>query len=128
MSRAQGRVLALALLLAFAGCSRNRQGAMAPLEEGATAAVTVHNHNHADVNVYAVPESGLRTRLGTVTAASTATFTLTSAVLRTGQLRLTAVPIGGVGEAASGPLLVGPGQEVVFRVEADLRLSTASVQ
>jgi hypothetical protein len=118
--------LAIAATLAGAGaCSRTNElgGDIAPSN-----AVGVHvvNQNFLDVDVWAVSE-GVPTRLGTVSGNGNKDFVL-DASMAAHDLRLVATPIGGNGRGSSGPLVVGPGQVIEFRVGSILRNSSAFIR
>lgn len=90
--------------------------------------VSVENHNYLDVAVYASHPGGQRSRVGTVTGVSTATFALPRDVVSYGSVLLVAVPIGGFGSARSGQVSVAAGDTVVFTVEQRLALSTVTIR
>jgi hypothetical protein len=90
--------------------------------------LVVQNNNFADLDVFAVRDGDVTTRLGMVTGESTARFAVDPSLFPTGQLGLVARPIGGSGVARSGPVLVSSGQIVTFTIEPDLRSSMATVQ
>jgi len=118
--------LAIAATLAGAGaCNRSNElgGDIAPSN-----AVGVHvvNQNFLDVDVWAVSD-GVPTRLGTVTGNSNKDFVL-DASMAANDFRLVATPIGGNGRGTSGPLVIGPGQTVEFRVGSLLRNSSAYIR
>lgn len=119
-----------AVLLAFmaiTACARN-QGAEGdePVPRPDPIPVHVKNENFLDMNVYAVTTGSPR-RLGTVSGNSAADFRIEWALVFGQAITITAVPIGGRGTATSGPLNVGPGQMIDFRIGATLRQSVASV-
>lgn len=109
-----------------AGCASRGGGAAASVPTQGAVAVHVRNNGTQDMDVYVVSE-GLATRLGTVTAASDAQFTLHPSFFPSDQIRLVATPIGGNGRASSGPLVVQPGQRIDFEIAPLLRASSASV-
>jgi hypothetical protein len=89
--------------------------------------VHVKNENFLDMNVYYVAGSFSR-RLGTVTGNSAADFTVDWAYAGYQGISLVAFPIGGSGRAAVGPVNVGVGQMIEFRIGSVLRQSTIVVQ
>jgi hypothetical protein len=130
LRRGLAAVLACGLAAApLAGCASRGGGGNGP-DHGVAASgaveVNVRNNATQDMDVYAVSE-GLPTRLGTVTAASTARFTLDPSFFPSNELRLVATPIGGNGRASSGPLVVRPGQRIDFDIAPLLHASSASV-
>jgi hypothetical protein len=90
--------------------------------------VKVVNNNYSDIDVFAEGTGGARLRLGTVTGQSSATFTLPPNYVAFGNIRLAGVPIGGFGSARSGRLQIAAGETVVFTVQPDLALSSATVE
>jgi hypothetical protein len=90
-SAAWPRVLVLAIGLAPAACAQNTR----PAEPGASGdvAVTVENQNFKDAVVYAIWDSGPRSRLGMVTGNTTQTFT--TATRGSGEMRLEVELIAG---------------------------------
>lgn len=88
--------------------------------------VHVKNENFLDMNVFVVT-SGASRRIGTVTGNGAADFKIDWSVANGQSITITATPIGGRGTASSGPLTVGIGQMVDFRIAAQLRQSVASV-
>jgi hypothetical protein len=96
--------------------------------QGETVELNVRNDNSRDMDVYVVSQ-GLGTRLGTVTAVSSARFTLDASYFPTsGDFRIVATPIGGNGRASSGNLIVHGGQRIDFTIAPLLRASSASVR
>ncbi len=132
MSMIRGRVFGLMLAaLAPVGCGRTAGGTseastLAPVAGNAT--VVVQNDNFADVDVFVVRGGDVLARLGMVNGESTATFTVDPSLFPTGRLSLIARPIGGVGAARSGPLVVDGGETVTFTISPDLQASMATVR
>ncbi len=132
MSTIRTRTLTMALAaLAASACGRTSASSaanavLAPVAGGAT--VVVQNQNFADVDVFVVRDGDIQTRLGMVNGESTAKFTVDQSLFPTGTLNLIARPIGGLGAARSGPVLVGPGETVTFTIDPDLRASAATVR
>lgn len=94
---------------------------------GGTVAITVDNRNVRDVDVFLLHD-GTRQRLGLALGSSTHTFAFNGGQLVSGRIRLVATPVGGTGQAASGPLNVGSGQNVTFVVQPILVNSYATVR
>ncbi|MEX2281351.1 MAG: hypothetical protein WEE89_02560 [Gemmatimonadota bacterium] len=87
----------------------------------------VENNNWADMTVY-ILRDGVRTRLGAVPSMSRSTFVLSNAMLAgTGELRVMADPLGSPHKWTSQPILLNPGNQVRFRLENNVSLSTYSV-
>jgi hypothetical protein len=118
-------VLVLVLGVLLAGCAR---ATTVDAAQSSDATLRVDNHNFNDVDIFVVHPGEVPQRLGMVTGVSSGSFAIPRTLLANQPIRVTAVPIGGVGEARSGPLTVYGGQTVQFTVEADLHLSTAVVR
>lgn len=89
--------------------------------------VRVENHNWADVNVFAI-RGGMRVRLGTVTTASTERFRLPSSfTMASNDLVLVADPIGSRFSYTSPPIMVMPGEQILWRVENNMNHSSLRV-
>lgn len=89
--------------------------------------LVVENNNWQDMTLY-VLRDGTRMRLGAVTALSKGRFTLPSAATAgTGELRIMADPLGSSATWTSQPIHVMPGQELRFRLENNVQLSSYSV-
>ncbi|MGZ8755257.1 MAG: hypothetical protein ACXW15_08720 [Acidimicrobiia bacterium] len=86
----------------------------------------VENHNWNDITIYLMT-GGLPHRLGMVTALSNASFAFPSHRLNTGSgVRLRALPVAGR-PFTSEPILVLPGQAIMWTLENDLDISSLSV-
>lgn len=125
--RGQMGPVAILLAASLAGCASAGDGARTSSSVVERTRVRVANHNWSDMNVY-IDRDGMRTRLGTVTTASSRTFTLPRGVMSvSGTLRLVADPIGGSAVFVTSPLLVSPGQLVEFTIENRVSLSSYTV-
>ena len=90
-------------------------------------ALTVTNHNFLDVVVY-VLHDGLQTRVGTVTASSSALLFLRVRLLGMGhELQLYGRAIGSEAFARTQTLIIQPGQYIEWTLETDLRRSSVGV-
>jgi hypothetical protein len=118
---------ATALMLVLAGCgSRSREPASDAALLRSEVSVEVENHNWSDITVYLVT-AGLPQRLGMVTAQGNATFAFPAQRLNTGgNVRLRALPVAGQAYT-SEPILVQPGQAIMWTLENDLDVSSISV-
>jgi hypothetical protein len=118
--------LALAFLLATAACARHSQ--TGPEIDARPEPIPVHvkNENFLDMNIFVVV-SGVSRRLGNVVGNASADFTIDGGLALGQTIYLTAVPIGGRGQATSGGLSVSPGQMIEFTVASTLRQSVATV-
>ncbi len=109
--------LALGLVLGGTACKTmsNRGGASAQANE--TTTLRVVNQRFLDMNVFVLPQTGARLRLGTATGNSTSTLVIpSSAIFGTSQLRFVADPIGGPGASLSQSILVTPGDQVTLTI------------
>ena len=89
--------------------------------------VRVENKQWLDVVVY-VEHDGQRSRLGTVTATSTANFTLRPTMIGgMGEIQLIADPVGSQTTTATGTIVVKPGTHVDWTLQTDLARSSVSV-
>jgi len=90
-------------------------------------ALRVVNHTNLDVVIYLVHD-GVRTRVGSVTAASSTAFFLPVRSLGQGrEIRLFGDPIGERDHAETELIVVQPGQQVEWTLEPELRRSTVAV-
>ena len=90
-------------------------------------ALRVVNHTNLDVVIYLVHD-GVRTRVGSVTAASSTAFFLSVRSLGQGrEIRLFGDPIGGRDHAETELIVVQPGQQIEWTLEPELRRSTVAV-
>jgi hypothetical protein len=87
----------------------------------------VENNNWSDMTVYIVRD-GMRSRVGSIPSFTRSRFVLSPAMIGgVGEIRLLADPLGSNQRYLSEPILVNPGQQVRFRVENNVQLSTYSV-
>lgn len=100
-----------AATLPAGGCYRSAKGSGAPAAEQPTT-LRVRNQNFLDMNIY-VLRGGVRSRLGTATGNSTATFRIPPSFVQVlTVLRFQADPIGGRSAPVSEEITVSPGDEV----------------
>jgi hypothetical protein len=129
--------LGLALLAAGACARPVRTGTDTGTEPGAAAEpaqtplrdvpVRVENNSRSDVVVYVVRGS-VRTRLGTVTPATSQTFTISGAIIGDqGGISLLADPVAGGRSLLSQNVYVRPGQRLVWTLESRLDRSLLAV-
>jgi len=77
----------------------------------------VENQGFPDMNIFVLPETSNRIRLGTVTGSSNAYFTLPANVVRgTRELRFQALPIATPRGPVSQSIVVTPGDTVVLTI------------
>lgn len=107
--------LALAAGVAFTGgCARSSH---MPADVPQRTVLKVENQGFPDMNIFVVPESSNRIRLGTVTGTSNAYFTLPDNVVRgTRELRFQALPIATPRGSISESIVVTPGDTVVLTI------------
>jgi hypothetical protein len=124
-----GALLAPTLLWLGGGCAHRRPSAArqpAP-SQPAEVVLSVTNHHFLDITIY-VEHDGLRTRVGTVTAASRQEFTLPIRLFgMSRQFTLLAEAIGSAEYVRTETLLVQPGQLIEWTLEHDLRRSSVGV-
>ena len=118
--------VALLFLLATAACARHAQTGPDVDQRPEPIAVHVKNENFLDMNIFVVV-SGVSRRLGNVVGNSSGDFTIDGNLAFGQTIYLTAVPIGGRGQATSGGLSISPGQMIEFVVASTLRQSVATV-
>ena len=114
-------VVALAIGLLFgAACSRAAQESERETVYQAESVLTVRvvNRSQLDATIYLVHD-GTRDRLGTVTAASSASFSVRARTLGSGEFTLLADPVGMRLTATSETLRVAEGSEFTWTLESD---------
>jgi hypothetical protein len=88
----------------------------------------VVNNNWLDMRVYAL-RSGQRFWLGTVNSYTASRFELPTWLLRgMGEVQLLALAIGSRRSMTTGIVFLAPGEEIVWRLENNLNLSTVMVR
>lgn len=124
------RVLALTMgLFAVASCSRVVQESERETVYQAESVLTVRivNRSQLDATIYLLHD-GTRDRLGTVTAASTATFPVRGRTLSSGEFALLADPVGMTRTTTSEPLRVAQGSEFTWTLESDFTRGSVLVR
>jgi hypothetical protein len=102
----------VALALVIAGCSA-RSASPTPAER---TVLEVENQTTLDMSVYVV-RSGMRERLGTVTAKMTQWFTIPARLIfGPTPLQFQTDPVGGGADPITQEITVVPGDTVVFRI------------
>jgi hypothetical protein len=121
------RALAFALICVTVGCGHRASVRNVFNGESAEVFLTVTNHHFLDLTVY-LEHDGQRTRVGTVTAASTALFRLRGNELSgSRQFRLFAAAIGSDENVRTETLTIQSGQYIEWTLEHDLRRSSVGV-
>jgi len=124
-------IVALALGFGLAGaCSRATQeeGERETIYQAETVlTVRIVNRSQLDATIYLVHD-GTRDRLGTVTAASTATFAVRSRTLTTGEFSLLADPVGALRATSTESLRVAQGSVFTWTLETDFSRGGVLVQ
>ena len=116
-----------ALICITLGCGHRASVRNAPSGEPADFVLTVTNHHFLDITVY-LERDGQRTRVGTVTAASTAQFRLRGGALSASrQFRLFAAAIGSNENVRTETLTIQSGQTIEWTLEHDLRRSSVGI-
>ena len=123
--------MGLALASTLAGCGKaavtSHGGPNAFTGDGSgDAVIRVTNYNWADMSVYA-ERYGAQIRLGSVASMATEEFKLPRAMVGATDMHIIADPLGGTRVHRTRPVLVVAGQQVAFRIENNLELSTVSV-
>lgn len=91
-------------------------------------ALVVENNNWQDMTVYLLRD-GMRFRLGSVPSLARERFVLNSAMMGgTGTLQIIADPLGSNRAWVSEPFLVQPGDEVRFKLENNISLSSYMIR
>jgi hypothetical protein len=117
----QTRLVAVAIGLLFgAACSRAAQESERETVYQAESVLTVRvvNRSQLDATIYLVHD-GTRDRLGTVTAASSASFSVRARMLGSGEFALLADPVGMMRTATTERLHTGQGTEFTWTLETD---------
>ena len=120
--------VAISLIATSTGCGGRHEpeGGAAP-DPNAPTPLTINNNNWLDAIVF-VYHDGEASRVGTVTAASSAHFFLAPWMLGpTRNIRLVAHPIGSSGSVNTELIHVQPGQFIEWRLENELATSTVAV-
>jgi len=119
--------LAYALICITLACGHRTGVRTAGTGEPADIMLTVTNHHFVDITVY-LERDGQRTRVGTVTAASTAHFHLRGNEFSASrQFRLFAAAIGSPENARTETLTIQSGQTIEWTLEHDLRRSSVGI-
>lgn len=125
------RPIRFALLLALAvSCARGAQRSdeELPYPIDSTITIRVVNRSQLDAIIYLV-HGGARERLGTVTAATTASFPVRTRTLGAGgEFSLYADPVGATRGASTEPLSVSQGSTFTWTLESDFSRGSVMVQ
>jgi hypothetical protein len=89
--------------------------------------IKVVNNSQLDATIYLVHD-GARERLGAVTAASSASFTVQARTLATGEFRLVADPLGVRRTTSTEGLSASQGTTFIWTLEANLSRGSVLVQ
>ena len=108
-------VLVAAIGFAAAGCARSSH---MPEEAPQRTVLKVENQGFPDMNIFVLPESSNRVRLGTVTGTSNAYFVIPDFIVRGGmrEVRFQALPIATPRGPVSQSIMVTPGDTVVLTI------------
>jgi hypothetical protein len=112
------------LMIDAAACAPHHGSAAAAPPEPVE--LTVNNSNYLDVDVFAVRGTS-RSRIGSVTGLSTATFLVPAQNAADGNLQLLVDPIGSSATFLTDKIAVSAGQHVELTVTPVLRMSSYSV-
>ena len=122
-------VVALVAALSLTACSRRGgNGESNPTPDySSPVKVVVDNKHWQDVTVY-VLHDGERSRIGTATATTIATFSVPRRQIgQSGLIRLIADPVGALSGISTETIVVQPGQQVQWTLESQLRRSSVAV-
>jgi hypothetical protein len=122
-------VVALGLVLA-GGCSRAAQvesDRETIYQAESELVIRVVNRSQLDATIYLVHD-GTRDRLGTVTAATAATFRVRPRVLTSGEFMLMADPVGALRTSTSESLHSRQGTEFTWTLESDFSRGSVLVR
>lgn len=117
----QTRLVAVAIGLLFGtACSRATQESERETVYQAESVLTVRvvNRSQLDATIYLLHD-GTRDRLGTVTAASSSSFSVRARTLGSGEFALLADPVGMMRTATTERLHTGQGTEFTWTLETD---------
>ena len=124
MARPSVFTVLAALVMGTSACAAHHgSGAAQPPER---LAVTVKNTNWMDMDVFAVRGS-TRSRVGSVTGLTTATFGVPANFAPDGVLQFMVDPIGSEATYMTDKISVSPGQRVELAIGAVLRMTTYAV-
>jgi len=129
MNYPMARPTALAAVLLAAACAHHHDaGAVAqPSIEPVEVILAVTNHQFLDVTVF-VEHDGLRTRVGTITAASAEDFKIPWRVFgQNHTFRLFAEVVGNSSTLRTETLTIQPGQIIEWTLENDLQRSSVGI-
>jgi hypothetical protein len=113
-----------ALVIGGGACATHHGAGAAPPPERVS--VTVKNTNWMDMDVFAVRGS-TRSRVGSVTGLTTATFRVPANFAPDGVLQFMVDPIGSDGTYMTERISVSPGQRVELTIGSVLRMTTYAV-
>ena len=126
----QARLVAVAIGLLFGtACSRATQESERETVYQAESVLTVRvvNRSQLDATIYLLHD-GTRERLGTVTAASSSSFSVRARTLGSGEFALLADPVGMRLTATSETLRVAQGSEFTWTLESDFSRGSVLVR
>ena len=127
MSLRNGLLAAALVAVASAGACAPMAQARGPDGVGQEqTALIVENNNWQDMALYLL-RSGTKVRIGSVPSFSKARIPLSGALIGAGEIQLLADPIGSNRRFVTEPINVQPGQQVLFRLENNLAVSSYSV-
>ena len=127
MSLRNGLLAAALVAVASAGACAPMAQARGPNGIGQEqTALIVENNNWQDMALYLL-RAGTKVRVGTVPSFSKVSIPLSGALIGAGEIQLLADPIGSSRRFVTEPIAVQPGQQVRFRLENNLAVSSYSV-
>jgi hypothetical protein len=119
-------VTLLLIMCVATACSHNKHNS-GEIELGTDATLHVENRHYGDVDIFVI-HNGSRLRVGSVTASSDQTFTLSSRVIGTvGTLQILAHGVGENGSLSSEQFNIRPGMQINWTLDSNLSRATLSI-
>ena len=128
-SRVRLALAAIVVALATSACNSSRIGSAAgDIAPAFTpVAVELRNENYNDMAVYVIAH-GVASRVGTVMGNETSTIKVDPSFFEAQDAQIIARPIGGIGGATTGRLVLRPGDNLEFRIAQNLPASTIIIR
>jgi hypothetical protein len=115
----------LLIVCVATSCSRNKPSDALGSESEST--LHVENQHYGDVDIYVIHD-GSRSRVGTVTATTEQTFTLSPRVIGTvGTMQLLAHGVGSTGSLSSEQFAIRPGMQINWTLDSRLTRATLAI-
>ena len=121
-----GVTAALMMSVAADACTSGRARPNVLGMESGGYAVTVHNGNWLDADVYVVHD-GAKFRIGFVPGSETLTLALPGTLVHDGTVQLRVDPVGSLSTYTTDQFVVNPGQRIELSVNSVLNMSNYAV-